>query len=270
MRETIAGGKAIAVIGWRASNHDSFTQELSPDRVIFTKNTELPRNVGYALLTRFLTHSEVAKVRRQTDVHAIPLETGEIKRLLQACGDLLAAPTQCESRVPSTSDSPTLPLIASPLDGHDQILDYITQPAEEQAPMEKFAKAFMAVAEKTGLATVSAITLAKLRKEHELSESSLQLVQQGWIIPEIPVGGQKASQYRAGEKLVTLARGTIVEPTDPIERARFMISQKDSILAERATIVARQASLVAELEAVDNKIKRINAAARLLDELAKI
>ncbi|MDO8623844.1 MAG: hypothetical protein Q7R54_00605 [bacterium] len=260
MRETLGDGYAVAIVGWRDSNHNQFTRELPADKVVFTDDSEVPSRVHFALITRFVSHTTMAGLKKRTILHNAALETGEIKRLLEGCADLLATPVRVESAASSAVVTPKIEVV-SPLDAHHQILEYLTEPQQELSDMQKFVADFLRAAANNNGA-VSTKTVAKLRDEHHIVESATLLSKTGWLVAEAGSGKQKIGWYRAGEKILAMSKGLQTEPTDPIERAKFLIAQKETLLAE-------QDALESQTGAVSEKLDLIEQAEELLSQLAE-
>ena len=58
--------RLIAIIGWKDSNHNSFTRSLSQNRVRFLDDSpgSLSQNFGFILFTRFIGHPLFERIKK--------------------------------------------------------------------------------------------------------------------------------------------------------------------------------------------------------------
>ncbi|MBI2409961.1 hypothetical protein HYV30_02890 [Candidatus Kaiserbacteria bacterium] len=268
-REVLGSGFAIAVVGWRDSNHNQFTRQLSDSKVVFLDSSpsNLTEKVGLVFLTRFVHHADVERIRKHHNVHPVVLDTGQIKRVLESCGDLLA-PAPRRPTVAGVPREVTAEPAPDARGVDEDVLDFLTTPFPKEAvmsAMDCFTRAFLAAAEANTLrpGSVGKKVLGKIRRDCGVGESPRQMVSDGWLKPDVSEGREHAGWYKAGERMLSTSTDPKFEPADPIERARFLIARKDAILAE-------QAELEGKLEQVKQQLERIRTAEKLLGQLAEL
>ena len=270
--ETLQEGRLVAIIGWRDSNHNAFTRSLSSNVIKFLG--DLPRapsqNIGYILFTRFISHSLVERVKRAKEkqcYHPIPVDIGQIKKILKSCEGLLkhsipqvqTTGTETLEHLPGSSTNPVI---------HDGLLDFLTQPQPETTEMnemEKFARAFQDPANKKAGNLVSSMTLGELRRSCGVTKTNLQLITAGWIEKVEPANGKtKAFWYRPGRLMAheTPLKVTTL-PETASGRAEFLISQKPGLLAEKGKLVARQ-------KEIDDTLEMIEAAEQMFSKIDQV
>lgn len=273
VRSTLESGRIIAIMGWRASNHDAFTKALPTERVHFFKHppqTGIPPKVGLVLLTRFISHTMVARIQPRGRVHNAPLSNGKIKEILRSCKDLLAPPQTSHS----AESAPALPPDAS--DG-----DEPEEPPPASAPashphafltekrtfvmteMEKFVSAFLRESRARRDGLISMREFSKLRDTHCVLETPQKLVGDGWVDAVTLEGKTKVGWYKPGPRMLSASTEEKFEPDDPVERARFLISQESAIREELEL-------LKMEVEDKEKKLARIESAKSLLAQLGDL
>ncbi len=273
VRKTLESGRSIAVVGWRDSNHGQFTRKLPMEKVIFLGNSSknIPEKAGLILLTRFMHHADFRKIKseRDKDCYSKVLGTGQIKRILESCKDLLIpaphSPVAVETPKTMATVEPIVmatPAITCP----DDVLDFCTATRRcEMSEMDKLTRAFLSAANANPVKPgyVSRITLGQIRKECGVTENNPQLANAGWIVSEISEGKARVGWYKPGPKMLANSEHEKFEPEDPVERARFLIAQKEPILV-------RKAELEDEFEAVKKELARIEMAERLFGQIKEL
>lgn len=91
LRRVILDGKLIVVIGWKESNHNSFTKSIPKNKVRFLGRMprKPPDNTGLMLFTRFTNHAETERGRKWNDIHSSVLTLGTLRSLLKSLSDIL-------------------------------------------------------------------------------------------------------------------------------------------------------------------------------------
>lgn len=259
VRETLKSGAAVAVVGWRASNHNDFTRGLSDKKVVFFDQYphSIGLRVGLAVFTPFIDHSMVAHIARKTPVFNDTFKPHVLRGVLESCKDLLTEPERPEpAKETEAIDVPT------PTEPKEDlaVLDFLTSPSRrsEMTAMHKFAEAFQAEAEKNN-GSVGKIHLGKLIRELDLP-SATKLCAQGWLMPVISDGCKKAGSYRAMGKLIELLSAPCREPENPYQRAMFIIEQEPALVAERK-------ALLGQLLSVRKKLQRVGIAKKVIEQL---
>ncbi len=267
VRETLESGLSIAITGWRDSNHSRFTRQLSAEKVIFLNSLPptLHERVGLVLMTRFMDHTVFKRIRRTKLIHPVPIGTGQIKDILESCSDLLI-PVPCSSTVRNVPEGMTTGKATEVVAVQDydyDVLDFLTTPKKEHyamSNMDQFAEEFLKVAAANAEGYVGKKILAKIRKESLVVEKSRTLVQAGWIVPGVRPGKKQISYYTAGKKILAASADPKFEPEDPIERAKFLIAQKDALLTQKN-------EMEYNLKQVYQKLEKILTAEKLFDQL---
>lgn len=271
IREVVEGGYSLAVIGWRDKNHSLFTRELvKSGKINFYLDVpaRLGPTVGLVILTRFVSHADLERLKKGgTQLYPHSLGTGEIKEYLKACGDLFVA----VSKQINEKSIPFLVAPSVPMDTSTMLtpaVQSVTRPfakekearmpeviVKELTPMDKFVKLFIETAETNPKGLVGKMILGRLRKECGINGSNAMLVKGGWIEPVVSPGKTEAGNYRASDKMFKHFEKQEPEPTDPVSRARYLISQEASILAQKEGLEDQVLVLDVELE----RIKRAKA-----------
>lgn len=235
IRLELERGRAIAFVGWRDSYHDDFTRSIPPEKVVFTDSSAPPAHVGFIFFTRNVTPTLRGRISNNRSVSHVPLDPQDVRSLLKECAGMIVPSPVRVARAPQASTS-------------DEILDVLTKPQELSA-MEKFVQAFRAEAAKND-GRVGRRMVGKMIREHG-TESVIKLVAGGWIVAEVAKGKKRVGWYRAGEKMAELERKATILPDDPLERARFMLAQKDSLTAEKERLEGLLTAVKEKLELIE-------------------
>ena len=263
VRKTLESGSSIAVVGWIASNHNDFTRGLWERKIVFLENSdtiEIPKRVGLVLFTRFVNHTMTSRVRGQVEIHPGVVHLGQIKKALEFCADLLQKPHHINNDVETSTASPaTQP--KSIQSSQERVLNIEMEPRKEQymSSREKFAKDFIEASCADSEHRVNRIALGRLRNQNGIEETAIKLVRTGWLLSLAGSSG-KIGWYKAGPKLLAAASlPSQAESADPIERAKFLVAQKQELLSEKG-------QLESWLQENAEKLSRIEAAEKLLME----
>lgn len=265
VRETISAGKAIAIIGWKDSNHSPVTRSLPGKKFLFFENppNNLGQNVGFVLFTRFIQHKDYGRLKARNNCHAVALGTGMIKEIFESCKDVLALDTSvvADSVVKTNVDT-----VSSPGE-NDELLDYLTQPPKEKAEMsdmDKFVNAFVigaTITHSSGCKAMSSQNLIKVIKELGLCTTPRQLAVEGWVESMTKEGAKKAYWYKAGRLMQNQEdRGEKPLPESTAGRVEFLLSQETELQQEKDKLEVRLAE-------VERKLTMINAAKTMFAEL---
>lgn len=260
MRQTLEKGEIIAIVGWKASNHNEFTKGLPKEKMVFKESSQdPPLGASLVLMTRFVDHTFFEHLKKGWLVHPVPLDTGKIKKLLEGCKDLLevAKPLpQARIRAPTVEEGEL-----SQFDRYHEIMDFLTEPRKEMNEMEKFTTAFFKEAERNH-GRVSTFAIGKLIREHKAPQPP-SLIKDGWIVPEVSSGKKKIGWYRAGDKMQGLKENLEHLPEDPLERAKALIAKKPKIAAQKT-------ELEKQIEELDGKLSLIEQAENLMRQLTNL
>jgi hypothetical protein len=280
IRSVLAEGRILVVLGWRDSNHDHHTRQLSKEgRVMFYDQapSTLGSNVGLVISSKFVGHADFERVKVCRRTHPVVLSNGEIKRLLRACDDLLrtpmiASPVVVKTVVLSgvvkapTLVAPVVHTVEKPLESLTALLNQGPKEAivEAQQPMVEFARLFKIEAGKSGDGLVGKNVVGEIRRASGLKDANTVLVKNGWIEGVVSEGAKKAGKYRATEKLLAYGGGEApIESTDPLVRARNLVAQK-AVVEEQITFKK------VELLELEDKQRKIQAAEALLAQLENL
>lgn len=248
IRITLQQGRAVGFVGWRHTYHDEYTRIIPSAKVVFTNSTAPPAHVGIIFFTPNVDRKLVGKIAKNRSVMHTLLEPGDIRALLKECNDLIGVTATPAPIAPTTGD-------------HDEVLDWLTKPLE-LSTMEKFAQAFLAEAAKND-DRVGRRTLGELIRKHH-AESVPKLLAGGWITSEIAPGKKRVGWYLAGAKMDDLQKKAVILPEDPLERARFLVAQKDALIAEKQKIEAMLAEVNGKLERVEKIVQAIDHLSKLM------
>lgn len=267
VRETLKSEKQLAITGWHDRNHNKFTRQLlqSTKIVFYERPNDVRENDAFILFTRFVYHKEIAELEKRLKngqvLYSIPITLGQIRKILESCEDELANPSKKEvihDAKEVTDRAKNKQFSIGEID--EDVLDFLTTPTEvyEMSSLEKFTKAFLAEAESNKLnpGLVGKLTLGKLRRECEVGESTIQLVSSGWIEGVVSDKHTKTGWYKAGFKMRQTEADKTTEPTDKYELAKYLVSQKESILAQKTKI--------------EEKLARIAIAEKVLAQLSEL
>lgn len=232
VRATLESGLSVAVIGWRDKHHNSFTRKIPKNRIIFFLEdsvTTVPERVGFLLFAPFVGHSELHRLMRQKIGHSGKLQSGEIKRILEACIDLFQPASSAKPetlKMPMGATIEQAPKAAATVQNEAEILTSHlikeTQVGDEK--MKKFKEAFKQAANASG--EVGMHALAKLRADVGITDSASKLVKAGWIVAHRRDGMSKVSCYIEGPSLG--GAQPEVEPENPLDRAKYYLTRSSS------------------------------------------
>lgn len=265
VRETLLASRVVVVMGWRVNHHTLFTKSLPERKVRFYVNDKPPKSlggtVGLVLYSEYLAHSDVERIKRGINgniVYPVVVHYRTIIAIIESCKDLMAVQTY----VTAVGETSAVTPVAQPAraiavqDLSEDVLDFLTTPPKEKHKMnnmERFAKEFLRTVDSEG--RVGKVMLGRLRVHCGVEESVSKLVRDGWLEPVVTPGCQKAGWYKAGEMILqTGVDQEKVEPEDPYELAKFLVAQKNGVLAEKAE--------------VEKKLARIELAEKVLEQLA--
>jgi hypothetical protein len=251
MRQTLQQNKAIAVVGWRDSDHDDFSRSLSAEQVVFVGNVVPPQVARYVLLTETVTGLVRDRATSGRSSWQTLLETKEVHQALGRCKDMLKIrpPANARAAAPDVVKQQGVPDAPPSGDMPDGVLDIMTRSYRELTAMEKFVKAFLEAAKKDG-GTVSSHTLTQLIREHDLSESPQTLAKKGFVEGKVADGGERITRYAAGPKMVEIDQTVELVPSEPLARAQYVISKESALLGEKEQLEKRLAEVTQELEVI--------------------
>lgn len=259
--ETLKQRRLVAIIGWKDSNHNTFTRSLSNNVIKFLDDSPgIPsQNIGYILFTEFISHSvsdRVKKAKEKECYHPIPIKIGQIKQILESCKDLLKPSVSIvRTTEAKTSELPSDNLVDHAI--HDGLLDFLTQPQKElpeMTEMQKFALAFQDPLNKNAEGLVSSKTLGEILVACGIKKTNSQMVTTGWVKRAEPTDGKsKVFWYLPGRLIAKeTAQKVVPLPETASGRAEYLIAQKPLLLAEKEKLAARQSEIDATLEMIAN------------------
>lgn len=273
MRCVLAEGRALAVLGWRDSNHDTHTRRLSREgRVVFHHQapSKLGSNVGLVISNQFIGHPDFERIKARREMHPVVISNGQIKRLLKACDDLLHPPATIPAVVVTATlgDTGALPAPVTPIVvqlTEDSLTVPLSQDSKEMSqmeqPIEKFVQLFKAEAEKSPDGLVGKNVLGDIRRAAGVMGSNSAMVKDGWLEAHVSEGATNAGKYKATEKLLSYANGAgPALSSDPLMRARHLVAEK-ALVEEQITIKK------VELLELEEKLKKIEGAEAILGQL---
>ena len=127
-----------------------------------------------------------------------------------------------------------------------------------------FARAFSQAVNGNPEGSLSKYATAKLVRDH-FGEKALVVKYRDLLEPVARPGKKNAGSYKATSELLELATAAdrVVEPTDPIERARWLISKEKGL-------VTRISNLRDEIAEMERELQRITEAKNLLAQLERL
>jgi hypothetical protein len=250
IRLELEQGRAIGFAGWRDSYHDDFTRSIPREKVVFTHSNAPPAYVGFIFFTKMVNSGLRGKISKGRSVIHVLLDPSDVRTMLKECSTLLAP------RAAATPDAPHS-------NATDDVLDLLTSP-QELAPMDQFVQAFQAEAAKSN-GRVSSRVLKRLNDAHG-TMSIYRLIKEGWIVAEKAPGKQKAGWYLAGATMVEHEKKASILPEDPLERARYLLGQKDGLKAEKERLEGQIAAVHAKLELIEKIAHAIGQLGALLKQ----
>ncbi len=286
MVEKLNEGLTIAVVGWRNSNHDNFTRSLDPRRFIFLDNEGrgMPRNTGYVLSTRFVQHAVWQQVQsRHIPIHPKVLQNGVIKGMLKDVRAVIRVVPVPQPQHPKAVTTPTAVPAPATSAGPVQSPSISLPPASiavlaggstegQQDKEQRFAVAFLEAVGNDPTATMSKYEAAKLLVEH-FGEGHNPSQYKKLLEGVVADGRSKVGQYRATAALIELAGRADIEPTDPTERAKWLVSREPLLQSRRHTLQeemeCRVADIKAEIATIDVTLGRVGKAKAALAALEK-
>jgi len=239
LHQVLKSGLKIAVFGWRDSNHNDFTRKLSKKKIIFLEISfrRLPTSVAFVLLTGFISHAHqksLIKQKGKDSISPIPFGIGEIKVILEACADLLGSVSETSDSEPGTVPDQVLEdhTEPNPDELNDEVLEFLTAPRRfEMSNYDEFTASFLEEAKRnkkqSGL--VGKKVLSKLRKQFGIEASPPTLISGNWIVPQIGENKRQIGWYKAGPQMLDNAGNEKFEPSDPLERMKYLISIKPDL-----------------------------------------
>jgi hypothetical protein len=273
VKTTIERGGKIIVFGWESKNHDSFTRALEEtDKVRFTKVVPISANsVDLWIFTRFVGHSQAHGAKnRGARVLTGRYEIREVKDFLKGIAYLVPDITQ-PSVVPPKSPKEAAP--ANNMEDVEKKRTRKTRSAIDNQVWHAIAIDFSkAVGDEPG-GSLTRYELSPILARHLGSGPQSHASRYpDYFEPLRPEGGRKAGSYKATDKLLELiTEPSEIEPTDPLEKARWLINRQEKLMEKRDEIKSRYAAiqnaLDKELEAVERDIQRAADARGFLEKL---
>lgn len=256
VREVLAAGGKVAVMGWRNNNHTAFTRSLSK-KVRFFEHENPPKELGpvirILLHAKYLQHKHVSRVLRPgLEVYSFK-RYNSIIEVLELCKDLLQQEPSDESSSESDESEDEPARVQDQFT--DDVLDFLTSPRSrggnhKMHEYTAFAKAFASASAENASSLVSKRVLSQLRQDHGVEASAQKLIGEGWLVPVTAEGKSKAGWYKAGDALLAILHAEkSVPPEDPFRYAEWLVAQKPVVSARREEAQAEYDRRIAEIEA---------------------
>lgn len=309
MAEKLDNGLCIAVFGWHNRNHDQFTRSLDGNQFLFLETPPriIPARVGYAITTRFITHSDRQSVRKRVPTLSQVLSTGHIKRILReiAAGQ---KPKKPEHAPQVRAEAPQLTAQSAPKEEIHMVSSTppaavqnlpsaapVTAAGREEASVpelsseereRRFAIDFMKQVGGDAGRTLSKYEASHILEKHFGEGRKNPSAHKKLLTGVVSEGNTKVGSYRATEYLLKLSgQSPEVEPDDPIEKARWLIARIPALLQRRDELEGEKARFLENLERekaeflarhgnevgdVSNTLARCQKAKEMLDGLKKL
>ncbi len=275
---TLLEGKVLVIFGWISKNHSNKTKEISSSKVRFFERlpSTLPQNAGLVVMTRFIGHSEVARVKSwgvNYIAQAIPI--GQIKRILYALRDLLhedkvihlnpiaeyMEQTFIDAFIAAEVTPPSLEtLVAAEVivcgensENRSSNIATVTEEVQDKDITQQFIAAFQKEAASHAEKIVSSHVLAKMLREQFPGLTAATLVSSKMIEPVRIENKKKTGWYR------------LVQTMTPEDQ--FTISKMERILAQEERLKADLAAKQAEVKAIRDELARIRRAREVIKNL---
>jgi len=311
-RSTLKDGKKIVVFGWQDSNHNPDTRDLEKTgRVVFIINSKKgrrPKQIPNCLIvtTRFVDKNQhrILEKSRDSILFKGTLQIAEIKDLLGSCADLIftqGKPNRIRIRKKHTipQEEAVVEVCSTRAEEPNTVhVEEQTQtefnetpstPTEETVPMTTdiyvtFKNRFVELAHKHDDQLVSSALLKPLLKELGIKKSPQVMIREGYVTAIKRRDAIRASWYKLGPKLggkeATKEADsvlTVPEPTDPIEKARYLCNMEETyrlneakLKEELEKLKLREAEIKKELEATGAQLVRVNTAKEILQKLKDV
>ncbi len=311
IRSAHESGQSVAVVGWNSHNHDDMTRGLPEEKFVFYERPPkiMPKKVGYAMLTRFVSHPKVSQMDKQNAKLSHTLTPGVIKRAIRKAGCMLVAETDnTERETMKEADTPVIdPTTELPEPGYEAH-DANPQPVERQTflpetvahlsndpRIKAFAQEFVELSEKSLSRSLSAQKTNSLIGGHFGKDSPRSFVNgvKALLTPVIREGGVKISGYEASEKIIYLAliameestpavatqidtssQATPNEPEDPAEKARWLVGRIPELLRRKEILAKERAATISRIDKesaeLGRELSRCQRAEQMLAELKNL
>lgn len=258
-------GGRIVVVGWKGSNHNQKTLRLEKSgKVIFAagkRAKEVGGKTDLVILTRFVSHSHTEAMQKKgLNVYPHTVGLGIIRRVLNECTNLIATLTEPEA--PADPDDAAEEQL--PVDSLAELEQFIMTTENNVETIDRFAMRFTEEAEAHAEELVSSYTLGKILQELKMCEKPVELVKTGYLKGITLPNKKKTGWYKATPKLLErLSTNIGEEPTDPIEKAEYLLANESAIherLREAREVVAHW----------ETQANRVEKAKELLKQLSEI
>jgi hypothetical protein len=283
-------GQTVAIIGWRDSNHNKLTRNLPDDKFVFYEAAPMifPQSVGYVLMTKFVSHTQYGRVRRQRHCSKHPLSMGVLKEAIRQV--VLAG----SSQTLTLHKDPPLTLVQDQDRGSVAPIAVLQSESPAEAERSSANAATTAPASSLTKEAIRSFALEFIRvsdgqqdKTLTKNETSVMLLRhfgESYKNPSrhktlleavIREGGQRASAYRATAKLLEIASVDLdVEPEDPFDKARWLVARLPGLELRKAALVREKAEFLSrisnEIAETENQIQRSERAKEMLTAFRKL
>ena len=258
----IRQGKKVVVIGWIGRNHNALTRFLSEQGLVkFIAGDDLRRDAlnsdCLVLSTRFRGH--VVPGGGPGGSQWPVLNIGQIKSLLGPIAEKLVSAARAarkkEKEEMQKILTPPAPLPAAQGAGQDR------EPTQAEKETN-FAAAFVAACHHEPDGKLSRNKANDLLRKHfgpKTRASAFRHLIQG-VIRE---GTKKVGSYKPTERLLEIATHPDLEPSDPVDRARWLVGREPQIKK-------RLEDLKKEIEGLEKQLQKVERAKNLLSQLEKL
>jgi hypothetical protein len=265
LERDIREGNTLCVLGWKSSNHNTFTRSLDKaDCVVFAdlsgnNNLKPLPDKAVVIVTKFVSHkhSNLLKTGRVRH-HPHPLPLGDIRKILLALKPVLMgepAPKQVNPQHTAVTnidqESPTL----------EELEQRVLSGGRAPDKYDRFAAAFTKKAAEHPEKLVGTRTLGELIAQLELAEKPPVLVSKGLVIAVVQAGKKRIGWYKAGPELEKRLQQSISEePTDPLDKAAWLLEQEPEFRRKLA-------ELSVQITFWETHLRRVDAAKELLRQI---
>jgi len=291
LRETIRNGGKIRVFGWRDKSHDEMTRAFERSGIVFTNVRPISANArDYWLLTEQSNKSALRSLQSKgARVSSFILNTAVIKQLLSHLMDLLSLQEQKKAeqarhRVElAGAQGKREPKVLSPPGEKVGIMN-ISRGTAFTDTDRNFINEFFRAVGKNLVGTLTRVESARITRKYygpKTNPSQMKSLLEG-VKKE---GGKRIGNYKLTRSALEFVSSPDIEPTDRLEKLRWLISRRESLLYRRKEITERSNTQVAELDQrrqqiisdrddeinkIDFELERANEAEKLLEQIDKI
>lgn len=281
IREVFGQNRLLLVLGWRDAEHTDETRAFNNRLVRFMGKlpARIPKGTSLVITTHDVDRSSKdrakALLRRRGEVFWTPLAPDTIRELLSSFPQLQRRlSSAAQQSVQDPGGATTVPQSVERIDV--EMMKF--KPADlafrgtAQTPEDRFASSFFELAGDLE-GSLSKYEVSRLVSQHFGDTKTTQgLVKDGWLVPQVGAGRKKAGRYAAGTRLKDLR--TQPPPSDPLEKARWLVSHESDFITQKAALEAKFKEIEAVFQEscaeIDRSLARIEEARKLIAALEKL